>query len=254
VEAEPEARGIPLARRLHVPTVIGDVTQEGVLEAAKIDRAHALLAVTSSDTTNLEAALYARSVQPALRVSLRLHDDAFATAVYRTLRAAHPRALTRNVSTITAPAFAGAMMSRRILGAIPVERRVLVFAALDVAGHPQLEGHTVAESFRPGTWRVLAIDSATPDERLPDLAASPSDDGTEHPNGLLEPAPRLRPAPAGPRGPRRPPPPGTGRTPGHPPADPPTPHGRMTPSQLPLHAVDLRLIAALRCGRQRRSR
>ncbi|WP_237519394.1 potassium channel family protein [Streptomyces sp. HUCO-GS316] len=187
VEEDPEARGIPLARRLHVPTVIGDVTQEGVLEAAKIHRAHGLLAVTSSDTTNLEAALYARSVEPGLRVSLRLYDDAFAAAVYRTLRAAHPRALTRSrsVSTLAAPAFAGAMMGRRILGAIPVERRVLVFAALDVAGHPQLEGRTVAESFRPGAWRVLAIDSAAPDERLPDLAASPSDDGTEHPSGLL---------------------------------------------------------------------
>ncbi|KAB1149985.1 potassium transporter TrkA [Streptomyces luteolifulvus] len=187
VEEDPEARGIPLARRLHVPTVIGDVTQEGVLEVAKIHRAHALLAVTSSDTTNLEAALYARSVEPGVRVSLRLYDDAFATAVYRTLRAAHPRALTRSrsVSTLAAPAFAGAMMGRRILGAIPVERRVLVFAALDVAGHPQLEGRTVAESFRAGAWRVLAIDSAAPDERLPDLAASPSDDGTEHPSGLL---------------------------------------------------------------------
>ncbi|MGW0763428.1 NAD-binding protein [Streptomyces sp. NPDC002814] len=187
VEEDPEARGIPLARRLHVPTVIGDVTQEGVLEAAKVHRAHALLAVTSSDTTNLEAALYARSVEPRLRVSLRLYDDAFALAVYRTLRAAHPRALTRSrsVSTLAAPAFAGAMMGRRILGAIPVERRVLLFAALDVAGHPQLEGRTVAESFRPGAWRVLAIDSAAPDERLPDLAASPSYDGTEHPSGLL---------------------------------------------------------------------
>ncbi|KUL42806.1 NAD(P)-binding protein [Streptomyces regalis] len=187
VEEDPEARGIPLARRLHVPTVIGDVTQEGVLEAAKVHRAHALLAVTSSDTTNLEAALYARSIEPRVRVALRLYDDAFAAAVYRTLRAAHPHALTRSrsVSTLAAPAFAGAMMGRRILGAIPVERRVLVFAALDVAGHPQLEGRTVAESFRPGAWRVLAIDSAAPGERLPDLAASPSDDGTGHPSGLL---------------------------------------------------------------------
>ncbi|GHE63118.1 hypothetical protein GCM10017771_86460 [Streptomyces capitiformicae] len=86
---------------------------------------------------------------------------------------------------LAAPAFAGAMMGRRILGAIPVERRVLVFAALDVAGHPQLEGRTVAESFGAGAWRILAIDSAAPDERLPDFAASPSDDGTEHPSGLL---------------------------------------------------------------------
>ncbi|MER5253477.1 NAD-binding protein [Streptomyces sp. NPDC002855] len=187
VEEDPEARGIPLARRLRVPTVIGDVTDEGVLEAAKIHRAHALLALTSVDTTNLEAALYARSVKPNVRVALRLYDDTFATAVYRTLRAAHPQALTRSrsVSTLAAPAFAGAMMGRQILGAIPVERRVLLFAALDVAGHRQLEGRTIAESFRPGVWRVIALDATAPDERLPDLTAARSDDGTEHPAGLV---------------------------------------------------------------------
>lgn len=160
VEADPEARGLATARRLRVPVVLGDVTQEGVLEAAKIHRAHALLAVTSADTTNLEAVLYARSVRPDLRVVLRLYDDDFATAVYRTLRAAHPRALTRSrsVTHLAAPAFAGAMLGRQILGAIPVERRVLLFAAVDVEGHPQLEGRTVAGAFRAGAWRVLALE------------------------------------------------------------------------------------------------
>lgn len=161
VEAGPEARGLAVARRLRVPVVLGDVTQEGVLEAAKIHRAHALLAVTSSDTTNLEAALYARSLRPDLRVVLRLYDDDFATAVYRTLRAAHPQALTRSrsVTHLAAPSFAGAMMGRQILGAIPVERRVLLFAALQVGGHAQLEGKTVGEAFRAGYWRVLALDT-----------------------------------------------------------------------------------------------
>ncbi|MER6996776.1 NAD-binding protein [Streptomyces sp. NPDC000410] len=179
VEADPEARGVALARRLRVPVVLGDVTQEGVLEAAKVNRAHALLALTSADTTNLEAALYARTVEPGLSVALRLYDDDFATAVYRTLRAAHPTAQTRSrsVSTLAAPAFAGAMMGRQILGAIPVERKVLLFAALDVAGHPRFEGRTVAESFRPGAWRVIALDTAEPDERRPDLATA-RDDGS----------------------------------------------------------------------------
>ncbi|MET9507181.1 NAD-binding protein [Streptomyces flavidovirens] len=187
VEEDPEARGIALARRLRVPTVIGDVTQEGVLEAAKIHRAHALLALTSSDTTNLEAALYARTVKADLRVALRLYDDDFATAVYRTLRAAHPDALTRSrsVSHLAAPAFAGAMMGRQILGAIPVERKVLVFAALVVAGYPQLEGRTVAETFRPGAWRVLALDTTAPAERRPDLSTPHPADGEQRPTGLV---------------------------------------------------------------------
>lgn len=173
VEADPEARGLAEARRLRVPVVLGDVTQEGVLEAAKVHRAHALLAVTSSDTTNLEAGLYARSVRPDLRVVLRLYDDDFATAVYRTLRAAHPGALTRSrsVTHLAAPAFAGAMMGRQILGAIPVERRVLLFAAVEVRGHPRLEGRTVAEAFQAGAWRVLALDTAAPGEPATERAS-----------------------------------------------------------------------------------
>ncbi|MEV5841379.1 NAD-binding protein [Streptomyces sp. NPDC051985] len=160
VESDPEARGLAVARRLRVPVVLGDVTQEGVLEAAKIHRAQALLAVTSADTTNLEAVLYARSVRPDLKAVLRLYDDDFATAVYRTLRAAHPQAVTRSrsVSYLAAPSFAGAMLGRQILGAIPVERKVLLVAVVEVSGHPQLEGRTVEGAFRAGAWRVLALE------------------------------------------------------------------------------------------------
>ncbi|MBT2470193.1 potassium channel protein [Streptomyces sp. ISL-66] len=186
VESDPQARGLALARRLHVPVILGDVTDEGVLEAARVHRAHALLALTSSDTTNLEAALYARAVTPDLRVVLRLYEDDFATAVYRTLRAAHPAGLTRSrsVTHLAAPAFAGAMMGRQILGAIPVERRVLLFAAVDVAGYPRLEGRTIAESFRPGAWRVIALDTASPEDRRPDLASARTEDPARRP-GLV---------------------------------------------------------------------
>ncbi|MBQ1091552.1 NAD(P)-binding protein [Streptomyces sp. B93] len=186
VESDDDARGMATARRLRVPVVLGDVTEEGVLEAAKIHRAHSFLALTSVDTTNLEAVLYARSVRPDLRVVLRLYDDDFATAVYRTLRAAHPAALTRSrsVTHLAAPAFAGAMMGRQVLGAIPVERRVLVFAAVVVRGIPQLEGKTVADAFRAGYWRVLALDAVAPEDRRPDLATVPPP-GTSPPASAL---------------------------------------------------------------------
>ncbi|WUT32791.1 NAD-binding protein [Streptomyces sp. NBC_00691] len=199
VEEDPDARGVALARRLHVPVVLGDVTEDGVLEAAQVHRAHALLALTSSDTTNLEATLSARGVRADLRVALRLYDDDFAAAVHRTLRTAHPRALTRSrsVSHLSAPAFAGAMMGRQVLGAIPVERKVLLFAALLVAGHPPFEGRTVAEAFRPGAWRVLALDTAAPAVRRPDLAAAPHDGEQPqllwdlHPGYVLRPEDRV---------------------------------------------------------------
>ncbi|MEV7556480.1 NAD(P)-binding protein [Streptomyces sp. NPDC089795] len=186
VEEDPEARGIALARSLRVPVILGDATQDGVLESARIHRAHALLALTSSDTTNLEAILCARTITPELRVALRLYDDEFATAVHRTLRAAHPQAVTRSrsVTSLAAPAFATAMMGRQILGALPVERRVLLFAAVDVAGLPQLEGRTIADTLNPGHWRILALDTNDPADRRPDLRATRLD-GHGHDSGLL---------------------------------------------------------------------
>ncbi|MGP3922958.1 NAD-binding protein [Streptomyces sp. 8N616] len=172
VERDQGARGVALARSRRVPVVIGDVTEEGVLEAAKIRRSRVMLALTSSDSTNLEAVLYAREIRPDLRVVLRLYDDEFSTTVYRTLRDSYPGALTRSrsVSALAGPSFAGAMMGRQILGAIPVQRRVLLFAAVEVGGHPELAGRTVAEAFRPGAWRVMALDVAAPEDRSPDLS------------------------------------------------------------------------------------
>ncbi|MFE7122343.1 potassium channel family protein, partial [Streptomyces sp. NPDC057654] len=184
VEQDPQARGIALARSLRVPTVIGDVTEEGVLDAAKIRTSLAILALTSSDTTNLEAVLSARASKPGVRAVMRLYEDRFAAAVYRTLRDSHPQALTRSrsVSSLAAPAFAGAMMGRRMLGAIPVERKVLLFVALDVRAHPELAGLSVGRAFRPGSWRVLALDTTAPGDRRPDLAEpAPPRDGDRRP-------------------------------------------------------------------------
>ncbi|MFF8602146.1 GDSL-type esterase/lipase family protein [Streptomyces sp. NPDC015232] len=49
------------ARPRDVPVVLGDVTDDGALEAARAHRADGRLALTGSDTTDLEATLAARS-------------------------------------------------------------------------------------------------------------------------------------------------------------------------------------------------
>ncbi|UQI49478.1 NAD-binding protein [Streptomyces sp. HU2014] len=159
VERDPQARGVALARSLRVPTVIGDVTEEGVLEAAKIGQCRTLMALTSSDVTNLEAVLYARAVRPDVRVVMRLYEDGFAKAVYRTLRDSHPQGLTRSrsVSYMVAPAFAAAMVGRQVLGAVPVERKVILIAELTAGAHAEFAGRRAADAFAPGAWRVVAL-------------------------------------------------------------------------------------------------
>ena len=139
------------------------------------------------DTTNLEAALYARSVKPELRVALRLYDDELRHrrlphAARRAPAGPDPQPQRHHLA---APAFAGAMMGRQILGAIPVERRVLLFARVEVRGHAALEGRTVGEVLRPGLLRVLAVDTSAPEEGESDAAGTaPPKDGEREPAHL----------------------------------------------------------------------
>jgi Trk K+ transport system NAD-binding subunit len=176
VDRDPQARGMALARSLKVPTLVADAMEPEVLEQAGLRRSRALLALTSVDSTNLEAVLRAREAKPDLRVVMRLFDDRFAATVNKALRQTYPNAVTRSrsVTSLSASAFAAAMMGRHVLGVMPVERGVLLFTAVEVRDHPELEGRTVADAFRPGQWRVIARDTAPPADRSPHLGPDSS--------------------------------------------------------------------------------
>ncbi|MGW5056264.1 NAD-binding protein [Streptomyces sp. NPDC004096] len=162
IERDPRARGVSLARELGVPLIIDDAAAPGVLGLARIGQSLSLLVLTHDDGENLDIVMAAREANPAVRAVMRLYDDDFAATVQRTLRASYPDALTRSrsVSALAAPSFAAAMMGRHVLGVMPVERGSLLFTAVDVAGHPELEGRSVHEVFRKNEWRVLAVGAA----------------------------------------------------------------------------------------------
>lgn len=162
VERDPHARGVAVARELGVPLILEDATEPRVLDLARIGQSASVLVLTSDDSANLDIVMAAREANPGVRAVMRLYDDDFAATVSLTLRASYPDALTRSrsVSALAAPAFAAAMMGRHVLGVMPVERGVLLFTAVDVAGHPALEGLSVHQAFAQNEWRVLAVGAA----------------------------------------------------------------------------------------------
>jgi Trk K+ transport system NAD-binding subunit len=142
VERDEKARGVSLARRIGVPIVFGDGSREDTLRAAYLGTSRALVAVTRDDVANLEAALHGRAMSAELRVVLRLFDSDFAERVQRNFGIT----ISRSVSYLAAPAFAAAMLGRRVLGTIPVGRLVLLIAEVSVHAGSQLDGvacHTV---------------------------------------------------------------------------------------------------------------
>jgi Trk K+ transport system NAD-binding subunit len=153
VDPDPKAQGITLARRLGLPTVIGDAFAEETLRAAGIDTCAALVAVTSNDIVNLETALQANALRANLRIVLRLFDDDLAQRVQQTVG----NIVSRSISYMAAPAFAAALLEHSVLRTISVGRHVLLIADVRVEDGAGLTGQQLADLERDGLARILAL-------------------------------------------------------------------------------------------------
>ncbi|MEV4556895.1 NAD-binding protein [Kitasatospora sp. NPDC049285] len=153
LERDPQARGVAAARALGIPVLIGDGPLEAQLRQARVKHARAVVAVTSDDAANLEAALEARAVRPEVRIVVRLFDDDFAHHVYATLG----NVASRSVSYLAAPAFAAALMGREVLGTLSVFRHVLLIAELAAEEGSGLVGQNIGDLESPGGVRVVAV-------------------------------------------------------------------------------------------------
>lgn len=153
VDSDPEARGIPMARRLGLPVVIGRGYLEDTLQTAGLDTCAALVSVTSIDSVNLETALHARDLREDLRIVLRLANDDLAQRIENTIG----NTVSRSVSYLAAPAFAAALLEHQVLRTIAVGRHVLLIADVKVEAGSVIAGRPIEEAERDGQARVLAL-------------------------------------------------------------------------------------------------
>ncbi|HEY2193249.1 MAG TPA: NAD-binding protein [Actinomycetospora sp.] len=152
VERSDDTVGASAAARAGVPVVLGDATRERVLREAGAEDCRALVAVTSDDATNLQAALVGRSVQRSVRVVLRLRDDDLAARVGRSMDA-----ISRSVSYVAAPVFAAALRDGQVLATIPVGRRILLMAEVTVGRASFMAGLPVGALVETGAVRVVGV-------------------------------------------------------------------------------------------------
>lgn len=103
IDPLPDAETVEQSRVRAVELLTGDATRDGTLDLCNLPVARALIALTSSDTANLEVALGARGRNPHIQVVMRVQDDAFAGSVGRQFEAIQ----TFSTSSLAAPAFAG---------------------------------------------------------------------------------------------------------------------------------------------------
>jgi Trk K+ transport system NAD-binding subunit len=153
VDNNPNAPGIPMARQMGLPVVIGDAFREQTLRAAHLDTCLALVSVTSLDIVNLETALTARALRDDLRIVLRLTNDDLAERLEKTTG----NTISRSVPYLAAPAFATAMLEHQVLRTIDVGRHVLLIAEIRVADQAGLAGSLISDTEQDGQARVLAL-------------------------------------------------------------------------------------------------
>jgi Trk K+ transport system NAD-binding subunit len=153
VEIDPEKPGVRTARALRIPVLIGDVSQDAVLHEARLNRCRALLAVTNDDVANLQAGLYARARNADARIVLRLFDHEFAGRVQERRGMGF---ITRSVSSLAAPAFADALLDRRIDAVVPAGRRVVVVTEVTIRDGAAGVGTLLGDLVEPQMVRFLA--------------------------------------------------------------------------------------------------
>ncbi len=103
VEQNPDAALVERARDRGFDLLTGDASRDDTLELCNLADAHSLLALTNSDTLNLEIALGARARNPSMPIVLRIAEANFAASI-----ASHFEfETTFSVAALAGPVFAG---------------------------------------------------------------------------------------------------------------------------------------------------
>jgi len=152
-ESLSSGRFVAIARRLGVPVLIADANYLDSLRALSVERARAVVAATSDDLANLEAALAARELNPDTRVITRLFDQELAERAQEQLHITE----CQSVSALATPAFVAAALGDGVLSIIERRRCLWLLAEVAIAQGSAVEGMTLGELEELEGLRVLAL-------------------------------------------------------------------------------------------------
>lgn len=153
IERNERCHGMDVARSQDIPVVHGDAAQLETLNAAQVRTSRSLVAVTSNDIVNLEAALHARSIQPGVRTVLRLFEQDLAERVQKHFDIS----ASLSVAGVAAAEFAAAMTDRNVKGTIPVGRHLVLIGEFTVEHGSELDGCPLRDIDVDESLRVLAV-------------------------------------------------------------------------------------------------
>jgi voltage-gated potassium channel Kch len=134
IEQAPDPAIVELARERRFDLLTGDASRDETLDLCNIGAAHSIIALTNSDTLNLEIALDARARNPTMPAVMRIAEPTLAASIARHFGFS----TTFSVAALAAPAFVG-------LSRFPGSRGRVAFAGQEFA----LGQYTVGEHRQP---------------------------------------------------------------------------------------------------------
>ncbi|MEA5471146.1 potassium channel family protein [Spirulina sp. 06S082] len=155
IESDPNNRFLHSAKSLGIPVIMEEANLASTLKSANVEKAAALLTVTSNDMINVEIALCAKALQPKLSVVVRNHDPQFSYSVQQVFE-------FENVLCpieLATPSFAAAALGGRILGnGMTDDLLWIALATLITPSHP-FYGKTVKEASQNADFVPLYVES-----------------------------------------------------------------------------------------------
>jgi voltage-gated potassium channel Kch len=151
IEVDPKAEIVERSRDRHYDLLTGDASRDSTLDLCNVEEAEAMIALTNSDTMNLEVALGARARNPGLPIVMRCQEAAFADSIKTHF------GLDRTFGTagLAAPVLAGLSNASGVRGRVTIlDRDFGIFEqqhGADVAAPP------AADCLALCVWRSGAI-------------------------------------------------------------------------------------------------
>lgn len=140
IERDPSVDLVASIKRMDITVLQEDASREMVLREAGVERAKAIVLCTQNDSLNLQIALKSRSLNPKIRVIVRIFDGEFAQALHDQFGFT-----AMSATGMAAPAFAAAAADIDMTPPITIEGEPLSLACLSVASTSVLIGKSVGE-------------------------------------------------------------------------------------------------------------
>lgn len=140
IELDPKADLTAAVQKMGIPVISGDASRETTLSDANVKDASSIIMCVQNDAVNLKTALKARSLNPNIKVVIRIFDDDFADELHAQFGF---NALSG--TAIAAPAFAASAAGADITNPISVEGESLSLARLTIKPNSELDGKTVGQ-------------------------------------------------------------------------------------------------------------